>query len=125
MLCLLIFLANVVVLAVIAIWAYAAGTPANAFRATDLNKNQCGVKNSDTAAYPYAYFFNPMSLTNRVCVQACPAYTNGTLSNVNCYNATCTFTAKANEDGTPNGTFTSTDFIGYGSYSILGRLCLP
>lgn len=109
----------------IAIWAYAAGTPSNAYRATDLNKNQCGLKNSDTADFPYAYFYNPTSLGNRVCVKNCPVYSNGTLANLDCYNASCTYTAKVKEDGTVDGSFQSTDFIGYGSYSILGRICLP
>jgi len=29
------------------------------------------------------------------------------------------------KDGNPSKTVTSTDFIGYDSYSILGRVCLP
>jgi len=29
------------------------------------------------------------------------------------------------EDGTIDGSFTGTDFVGYGSYLILGRICLP
>ncbi len=112
-------------MAIIAIWAYATGTPNNVFRATEINNNICGLTNSPTAAYPYAYFYNPASLNNRVCVATCPSYTNGTLSNITCYNATCTYTTTVKEDGTPNGSFSNTSFIGYGSYSILGRICLP
>ncbi len=80
--CLLMFLANCVVMAIFAIWAYATGHPYQAFRATDSNKNVCGLMNSPTADYPYAYLYNPISINNRICVKECPFYENGNLKNV-------------------------------------------
>lgn len=115
-------------LVVIAIWAYSTGSPYNAYRATDLNKNVCGITGTDSADYPFAYFYNPTSTSLRVCVKECPIYENGNLKDVSCYNANCTYTIKIKEDGTTDSSFTafsSTDFVGYGSYSILGRVCLP
>ncbi len=113
-------------MAAIAIYSYAQGTPYNAFRATDSNKNICGAKGTDAYDYTYSYFYNPTSMDNRVCVKQCPSYNNGALSTLSCYGSkSCTYTATINSDGSANSSSTSTDFIGYGSYSVLGRICLP
>ncbi len=111
----LLFLANVVVLIIIGIWAYSTGSPYNMFRTTDLNNNVCGLKNSFTENYPFVYFYNPSDLNKRVCVAVCPSYTNGVLSNLVCYGLDCKYTATVNQNGTPNGLFLDTSFIGYGS----------
>jgi hypothetical protein len=117
-----------VVLAVIGIWAYAKGRPYQAFRATDNAQNVCGLLGTPTADYPYAYLFNPKSTNNRICVKQCPLYEDGKLKNVECYNGstnTCTYGIIVKEDGSFDGSILGSEFIGYGSYSILGRFCLP
>ena len=52
-------MANIIAMAAIAIYSYAQGTPYNAFRATDANKNICGAKGTATYDYTYSYFYNP------------------------------------------------------------------
>ena len=106
-------------------WAYGTGSPNKAFRATDKNNNVCGLAGTPTADFTFSYIYNPISTNNRVCVKYCPKYTNGVLSTVECYGMDCTYTATVNEDGTTAATFNSNNFVGYGSYDILGRFCLP
>lgn len=127
MLCCLLFVANLIVLAIFAIWSYASGSPYNAFRATDNENNVCGATGSSAQGYPYSYFYNPISLSNRVCVAGCPTLVNGVVSALQCLpgGTPCSYTVVVNASGYPNTTITSSDFIGYDSYVILGRVCLP
>lgn len=76
-------LANLAAMIALAIYAYTYGDTSNIYRATDKNGNVCGQKNTITADYPYAYFYNPntMDLSMRVCTKNCPSFdSSGVLS---------------------------------------------
>jgi hypothetical protein len=98
-----LFVANIVVLIIFAIWSYSNGSPYNAFRATDNALNVCGKIGSSAENYKYAYFYNPMSMGNRVCVKACPALVNGSVQSLNCLSSgtTCSYTVEVDSNGKP------------------------
>jgi hypothetical protein len=99
--------------------------------------NICGdPTNPTTANYPYMYFYNPFDSTNnRICVDFCPSYSSNTntVSVPNAANDISSTTYLNNWDAQYNSSgilFTgsassSTDYIGYDSYSLLSRICIP
>lgn len=132
--CCLLFIVNVVAMVVLAIYSYTYGDTHNIYRATDSNGNICGKTGTSTETYPFAYFYNPttMDLSKRTCVAACPSYTSsGTLTALPCFPTpqlpNCSYTITVRPDGTYNksGNATTSDIIGYDSFSEIGRVCLP
>jgi hypothetical protein len=122
---------NLVGMVGVAIYAYSTGSTQNIYRATDNNGNICGGTNSSAVNYPYSYFYNPKSLdlSNRICVSSCPSYNNNTLSTLNCFTnpsvSSCAYTMTILQDGSASKTITDSDFIGYDSVAVIGRVCIP
>jgi hypothetical protein len=114
-------------------FAYYNGNPYNAFRGVDYSGNMCGISSYGTTNYPYLYFTNPYSdITKRICVDTCPTYSSGsnTVYQVlsNSVSAQTTYTIQYDAGGsriTGSGSPVSGDVLGYDSYSVIGRLCVP
>ena len=131
-LCCLLFIINVAVLIGFAMYGYTNGDANNVYRGVDQKSNICGGKNSSASAYPYVYFYNPISngLSDRTCVKACPGLTGNTVSAIDCYSAgnnqnSCAYTVTINSSGNVNSISVSTSIIGYDTYSVIGRICIP
>jgi hypothetical protein len=116
-----------------AIQGYASGNVDKLWRATDSSGNVCGDASGPAAAYPYSYFYNPLTSTNnRFCVASCPTYSSGTFTPPSCYGG-CPSTigfggwTPINEDGTYTlgGTLSTFTFLLYGSNPLIGRICIP
>ena len=114
-----------------AIQGFATGNTANIWRATDENGNVCGDTGSTTANYKFSYLYNPLvSTNNRVCVTACPSYSSGSISALDCFTSGCPATTSGygviSEDGASYtaGSASST-YLLYGSSSLLDRICIP
>lgn len=111
-------------------YGYSNGNPYKAFRGVDYSGIICG---SDGAAanYPYLYLTNPInSISSRVCVDKCPSYSSGAVAQVNSNSAGAkiTYTFTYDTSGTKltgTGSPTSTDVLGYDTYLIIGRVCMP
>lgn len=114
-------------------FAYYNGNPTGAFRGVDYLGNICGKTNATTANYPYLYFTNPYSdISLRICVDSCPAYNSGSNSvtqvNSNSDAAHTTYTIQYTSSGTRtsgSAAPTSSDVLGYDSYVVVNRLCVP
>ena len=118
----------VVVMIYVSAHGYANGNLSKPFRATDANGVVCGEPGGEAESYPYAYFFNPTTFTleNRVCVKACPSYQSGTLSTLDCYASSCTYSVTILSDGTYSANpSTTTEVIGYETSPLIGRVCIP
>ena len=91
------------------------GNPDQIFRATSENGDICGATGTTAENYPYAYFYNPFNSTDkRVCVQSCPAYSNGTLSTLICMSGTtCNYDVTIAANGSITVSYTGLDFFGY------------
>ena len=92
--------------------AYLNGNIDNVYRAID-GTNICGEPGGTAQDFPYMYFVNILDLNNRRCVKTCPSMTDGTLSNLECFSGSCTYTVTFNDNGMPSGAVTSADFLGY------------
>jgi hypothetical protein len=127
--CFAMFVSMVVAMVVISSNAYANGNLNKIFRATDSNGNACGDPTGPAANYPYAYFYNPTTgdLTNRYCVDACPYFSGGSLTTINCYNqADCSYALTITSSGAYSVSPTSTtQIIGYETSSMISRICVP
>lgn len=112
-------------------YAYTNGSPNNAFRGVDSNGNICGNSTSGTGAYPYLYFYNPYSdISKRICVDKCPYYISSSSSVYQVLSNTAGMTYTIQYDSSANrivgvGFPTSTDKLGYDSYLLIDRLCVP
>jgi len=131
-LCCILFCINVGVMIGFALYGYTNGDTTNVYRATDEMGNVCGGSNTVTKSYPYSYFYNPTTgnLDRRTCVKACPGLNGNSPSNIDCYSAgnnlgKCTYDVIVNSSGQFNTTPTTTDLIGYDTYSVIGRVCIP
>ena len=116
------------------VYGYDKGNPDLIFRGVDQNGNVCGdASNSVTASFPYLLWTQPdTDLQKRACVNTCPYWTGSVVFQVTCaVAADCNSNAyQATFDDQGNaaaGTYTagSGQFIGYDSYSVLGRACVP
>jgi len=131
MLCCLLFLACIGGMVYLTYFGYHNGNPYNAFRGVDQTGAQCGIAGTPTANFPFLYFHNPYSdISRRVCVASCPSYDSGlnavpALSS----NIALTYTIMYRTDGTRTDgsvvTPTSSDVLGYDTYQVVGRLCVP
>lgn len=139
--CLAIFILNIAAMVYCSIYAYSFGNLSSVFRGTDSTLNICG--KGLTADYPYLYFTNPVSanMSKRVypsslfrCVKACPSYgASPTLPVIDCFTNTdigsCNYDNilsshgdTVNPSAPGSGGF---DILGYDSYPVIDRLCLP
>lgn len=66
-----------------------------------------------------------------MCVESCPFLQGNTPTQVNCFAAgvsagNCTYTVIVDSNGNMNKSNpTAPDVIGYDTYSVIGRLCIP
>jgi hypothetical protein len=117
----------------LAAYGYAQGSPSTIFQGVDQNNNVCGnsaytANGNNYANYPYLYFSNILvnGLSSRVCVNQCPYYNGATIQQVNCPTTSqCTYTVTYTTAGVNSSTPTSTDILGYPSYLLLNRVCIP
>ena len=66
----------------------------------------------------------------KTCVKNCPILVGNTPNGIDCYAAgngqtSCAYTVTINSSGQANTTITTTDIIGYDTYSVIGRACIP
>lgn len=116
-----------------AVYGYSNGDTTNVYRGVDEGGNVCGGSNSSALNFPYVYFYRPTdgNLDARMCVESCPFLNGNTPTQVNCYAAgtttgNCTYTVIVDSSGTMNKSNPSNpDIIGYDTYSVIGRLCIP
>jgi hypothetical protein len=132
--CCILFCINIGVLFAFAMYGYSNGDTTNVYRATDSGGNVCGGSGSNALAYPYSYFYNPSvdATGSRVCVKVCPSYSGNTLSTLDCYNAgisraNCSYDKTIDKNGsyTSGQSAQSGDLVGYETYSVIGRVCIP
>ncbi len=111
-------------------YAYSNGKPSNAFRGVDETGKICGNSTEGTENFPYLYFYNPYSdISKRKCVNTCPYYIS-TPSSVFQATSTSAMTYTISYDSSGNritgsGTPIASDILGYDSYLLIGRLCVP
>lgn len=124
--CCLLFLVAIGGMVYLTVFGYSYGDPAAIFRGVDNAGNICG-KTTGYEGYPYLYFTNPLfDVTIRKCVSSCPTWTGSAVSTTTCFtSAHCTYTKTVNNDGTPSAVIASSDVVGYPTYSVLDRLCVP
>lgn len=127
--CCLLFLGCIGGMIYLTAYGYSNGNPSKAFRGVDSNGIICG---SDGAAlnYPYLYLTNPINdISKRICVDTCPKYSGGAVAQVNSNSAAADVTWDYTYDLTPTqspvGSPTSADVLGYDTYLIIGRICMP
>ena len=114
----------------VTIHAYLYGNPNNLYRGIASNVI-CGEPGGAAESYPYVYFYNPIySPDQRVCVTACPGFTNGALDTVSCYSGhgvTCNYDVSFASDGSVSVSTTnmntSSYFLGYETSLAVSRIC--
>jgi hypothetical protein len=96
------------------------------WRATDSNGVVCGDSSGAASAYPYSYFYQPLSGTSyRFCVDSCPAYSGGIITPPNVYNAPVGLSwTSLNSDGTLTAP-APYPYLLYDSSSMISRICIP
>ena len=110
--------------------AYHNHDPYDLFRGVDNTGKICGSKTEATTKdLPLLYFYNPFTGTlkaTKICVSACPTW-DGTIVTVPTSTAALTWAHEYKSDGTQVtvATVNPTDFVGYDSYSLIGRVCIP
>jgi solute carrier family 44 protein 1 (choline transporter-like protein)/choline transporter-like protein 2/4/5 len=128
--CCLLFLACIGGMVYLTIFGYMNGNPSSAFRGVDASANICGNSSFGTSNYPYLYFTNPIyDFTKRICVDQCPTYSSGSVSQVQSNSAagSTTYTVQYDTSGSvvSGGAPTSSSIIGYDTYLVISRLCMP
>jgi hypothetical protein len=133
-LCCLLFFAGLCGMVYLGVYGYTMGTPSKIFRGVDQAGNICGdTTNSVSVSYPYLYFTNPYSnIQLRACVASCPYWTGSAVTTISCAVPsqcnTNTYQVTYDSSGnTASGTSppSSTDTLGYDSYVVLDRVCVP
>ena len=134
-LCCLLFFLSLCTMVYLGAYGFSMGDPSKIFRPIDQNGNVCGDKtNTNTKDYPYLYFTNPLdSLQKRSCISSCPGWTGSTVSAITCApyaTATIcnsdTYNVIYSNDGTLlSGTYASSSILGYDTYLVLDRICIP
>jgi hypothetical protein len=123
--CCLLFLINIVWMCYATGIAYNTGNPSKIFRAVSTAGEMCGYPGTLTATFPYAFYANPLDMTNkRYCVQSCPS-TQAVGTTLTTSSGTITFTVQIDSSGTASGAFTSADYISYDSSVAFDRVCIP
>ena len=130
----LLFVAGCCAMVYLGIYGFTNGDVHLIFRGVDEAGNICGDTNTPTTAlFPYLYWTQPdTSLQNRACVDACPTWDGSAVVQVTCAVAsqcnTNSYQVTFNDQGgVASGTYTagSGQIIGYDSYSVLSRACVP
>ena len=128
----MLFVIGVVVMFGFAVYGYSNGDTTNVYRGTDEQGNVCGGSNSSALNFPYTYFYNPTTgnLDRRTCVVSCPGLNGNSPTPIDCYAAgnnvgDCNYTKTVNSSGQLSGTPNQTEIIGYDTYSVIGRVCIP
>jgi hypothetical protein len=110
--------------------AYYNNDPSVLFRGVNQNGDICGDKNNaNTKNLPYLYFYGPADTlsTTKTCVDVCPYY-DGSAITVPTSFPSAAYTKTFSPDGTAitgAAPIAVGDIVGYDSYSILGRICVP
>jgi hypothetical protein len=128
--CCLLFMACIGGMIYLTYFGYYNGNPYNAFRGVDATGVVCGIYGTATANYPYLYFSNPLSsISERICVNTCPSYTSGAVTQSTSNNPSYTtyaYTYDLSGTQTPSTPAPSAgQYLGYDSYLAVGRLCVP
>lgn len=117
-------------------FGYNTGYPTGIFRGVDSNGNLCGdSKDPIYVNYPYLYITQPLASLplTRQCVNQCPYFVAGTgvlpASGAACHTtADCTWSSQYDTSGNHffgTNPAVAGDIIGYDSYLILDRVCIP
>lgn len=114
------------------VYGYDKGNPYVIFRGVDGNGRVCGdTADAITANFPYVYWTDPANnLQLRSCVNACPTWDGSTVVQVSCSvagdcNSNTYQTVYDDQGNVITGSATAGDFVGYDTYSVLGRACVP
>ena len=131
--CCLLFLAAIGGMGYLTYAAYYNNDPTTIFRGVNQNNLVCGNKlDLLTKDKPYLYFYDPRGTLSlkKACVAVCPYYDGTTITAV-VAEPTVTYTDILNLDGTAILASTGSlpivagDVVGYDTYPLLGRICVP
>lgn len=114
------------------VYGYKNGDPKKLIQTYDDQSNMCGKKDTPTADYGYAFFYQPIvSLSAVVCVKECPQWAKDDqrVINVDCYgdNRECSYGGDfnfENIDTSNAAAYAMEDFLIYNTTSVFNRFCI-